>query len=185
VATRRRGNGRRWIVPSQHARVHCAGGRWGPRRVRTNECCGVLKAEDWYTTLLDDKGGVLKPGSRGGGTLTFRGREHTAQWEVRSNAVWRRGRLFFVCGQCSSRCTRLYLPLESSWLACGKCWGLTYASRTLQNYKSTPWGGGRFAALFGITQRDWALMTTGENRERRQAASQERWRLRRVQREKS
>ena len=61
------------------------------------------------------------------------------------------------CPQCSLRCTRLYLPLNDSWLACRRCWGRTFPSRTLQNYKDSPWGRGMFARLFGTTQRDWAF----------------------------
>jgi hypothetical protein len=73
----------------------------------------------------------------------------------RGNAVWRRGRVFFVCPQCLARCTRLY------------------------NYKATPWGRGMFGRLFGTTQRDWAVMTTGEKRQQRAEASRERWNERR------
>src|SRR5262245_39142642 len=46
-----------------------------------------------------------------------------------------------------------------------RCWGRTYPSRTLQNYKDSPWGRGMFARLFGTTQRDWAFQqpTTTES----------------------
>ena len=182
--TKRGGRRGRRITPSYRAgayqaRVHCPGGRWGPRRVRTSECHAVLKAEDFYTALLKDDSERLGPGCLGSGSATVSGRQHTAQWEVRSNSVWRRGRVFLICPQCLMRCTRLYLPLETSWLACRRCWGLTYGSRTLQNYKDTPWGRGMFRAMFGTTQRDWALMTTGEKRQLRSEASRERWKQRR------
>lgn len=132
----RGGRRRRWIM-AHEARVRAPGGRWGPRRVRTTECYAVFKAEDCYTALLADEAARLGPGSQGSGTVTAGGRQHTARWEVRSNAVWRRGRVFLVCPQCLARSTRLYLPLETSWLACRLCWGLTYSSRTLQNYKES------------------------------------------------
>jgi hypothetical protein len=176
----RGGRRRRSIRPEHGARVNCPGGRWGPRRVRTGECCAVLKAEDVYTALLADDAARLRPGSRGTGTISVAGRNHTAWWEVRSNAVWRRGRVFLLCGRCDRRCTRLYLPLETSWLACRRCWGLTYGSRTLANYKSTPWGRGRFSGLFGTTQRDWALLHTEERRQERSEASRQRWEKRRA-----
>ena len=170
---------RRWIRPGTDAQAWCSGGRWGPRRVRTNECLAILRAEDWYTAILRDSPGRLGPGSRGTGTARLGKRDHTAEWETRPNAVWRRGRIFLVCPRCATRCTRLYMPSENAWLACRRCWGLTYASRTLQNYKSTQWGRGRFAALFETTHRDYALMTTGDRRKERRAASVERWRQRR------
>jgi hypothetical protein len=31
--------------------------------------------------------------------------------------------------------TRLYLPTDHAWLACRRCWGLTYHSRTKNNYR--------------------------------------------------
>jgi hypothetical protein len=65
------------------ARVHCRGGRWGIRRVRTSECYAVVRAEDWYTALLADDASRLGPGSHGGATVTFEGRRHTAHFEVR------------------------------------------------------------------------------------------------------
>jgi hypothetical protein len=177
---RRGGARRRCIRPGIEARAHYSGGRWGPRRVRTTECYAIVTAEDWYTALLADDAARLGPGSHGSGTVTFEGRQHTARWEVRSNAVWRRGRVFLVCPRCSHRRTRLYLPRADSWLACRTCWGLTYASRTLLNYKESPWGRGKFAGLFGTSQWDWALMTTNEKRRTRLEASQKRWRDRRV-----
>ncbi len=38
------------------------------------------------------------------------------------------------------RATRLYVPTAASWAACRRCWGLTYQSRTQNNYKDS--GGG-------------------------------------------
>jgi hypothetical protein len=45
------------------------------------------------------------------------------------------------------RCTRLFLPLETSSLAADAA-GLTYSSRTLQN-QDTQWGRGAIARVFG------------------------------------
>lgn len=158
----------------------CPRGRWGPRRTRVSECRFVLRAEELYTELLKRKGPSVAPGATGTLVLTIEGRSHTASWEVRRNSVWRRGRVFLMCARCSARCTRLYLPLQDSWLACRTCWGLTYASRTLQNYKNSLWGRGAFARMFGTTQREWALEQTDEAREERLTRSRERWGERRV-----
>jgi hypothetical protein len=153
------------VTPSEAA-VRCPSGRWGPRRTRTSECWATLRAEDWYTALLNDNAIAVRPGARGIGTFKFStGTAVTASWEVRANSVWRRGRVFFRCPRCAGLRTRLYLPLEHSWLACRRCWGLTYTSRTLQNYKDSIWGRGRFAWLLGTTQRDWALLRTHDRRQ--------------------
>jgi hypothetical protein len=78
----------------------------------------------------------------------------------------------------AARCTRLYLPLEDSSFGCRRCWGLTYASRTVMNYRDTIWGRGIFARMFGTTQREWSYSITDERRAERRAASLERWRQR-------
>lgn len=174
----RGGRRRRWITRDEAA-VWCAGGRWGPRRTRINECWASFRAEDVYTALLTEDPSAVGPGARGKATYKLEGHDATFHWEIRKNAIWRRGRVFLTCPKCVRRCTRLYLPLENSWLACRRCWGLTYASRTLQNYKNSLWGGRRFAWMFGTTQRDWALSTTEENRTKRRAASREHWARRR------
>ena len=170
---------KRWIWPHEAA-VSCPGGRWGRRRTRTTECCGVLRAEDVYTALLKDDARRVRPGAHGSAIYAINKREFTFRWEVRQNAVWRRGRVFLRCPRCSLRCTRLYIPLEDSWAACRHCWGLTYASRTLQNYKDSVWGRGRFATMFGISQRDWAYEMTDEKRRRQGERSKERWTARRL-----
>ena len=169
---------RRWILPHEAA-VSCPGGRWGRRRTRVTECWAVLRAEEVYTALLRDDASRVRPGATGTSTYTVEGREFNASWEVRQNAVWKRGRVFLQCPRCDTRCTRLYLPLCDSWLACRRCWGLTYASQTLQNYKDSPWGRGEFARMFGTSQRDWAFLTTYEKRTERLEASRERWGKRR------
>jgi hypothetical protein len=110
---RRGGRRRRWIT-AEDARAYVVGGRWGRRRARTSECHAVLKAEDWYAAILLDDAARLGPGSHGSGTVTLNGRQHIARWEVRANAVWRRGRVFLLCGQCLRRCTRLYLPSQTA-----------------------------------------------------------------------
>ena len=171
----RRGGRRPRRVGREDAPVWCPGGRWGPRRTRVTECWAVLRAEEVYTAMLLDDASRVRPGARGATTYTVEGREFTASWEVRQNAVWRRGRVFLRCPRCDTRCTRLYLPLRDSWLACRRCWGLTYTSRTRQNYKTSLVGRGQFARMFGTSQRDWAFLTTYEKRRERRAASRERW----------
>jgi hypothetical protein len=59
-----------------------------------------------------------------------------------------------------------YMPLEDSWLACRRCWGLSYASRALLNYKIQSGGRGKFARMFGTSQREWAFQITCERRPR-------------------
>lgn len=102
-----------------------------------------------------------------------------ADCEVRPNPVWRYGRVFLICPKCGLRCARLYAPTEEARLACRLCWGLTYASRSLLNYKDTLWGRGPLARMFNTSQRDMAYLTTSENRAERQKRSVERWAERR------
>jgi hypothetical protein len=169
----------RRYVTSEEAAVWCPGGRWGPRRTRVNECWSLLRAEDIYGALLKEVPVRIRPGAAGTATYTVEGRQFTASWEVRQNAVWRRGRVFLRCSRCDRRCTRLYLPLETSWLACRRCWGLSYVSRQLLNYKDSLWGRGWVARMFGTTQRDWAYQHTSERRSERRERARERWRVRR------
>ena len=147
--------------------------------MRVNECWSLVRAEDVYTALLVENAAAVRPGARGSLTYTVEGRSLTASWEIRQNAVWRRGRVFLCCPSCSRLCTRLYLPLETSWFRCRRCWGLTYASRTLQNYKNSLWGGRRFAWMFRTTQREWAVEATAERREEHRRGSADRWAARR------
>lgn len=139
----------------------------------------MIRAEDVYTALLKDDAPRVAPGAGGTFTCSIAGRELSAAWEVRPNSLWTRGRVFLRCPRCGLRRTRLYLPLETSWLACRTCWGLTYASRTLYNYKDSLWGSPRFAALFKTTQRDYAFHQTDQIRLERSERSRERCKLRR------
>jgi hypothetical protein len=164
---------RRSILPTDAA-CFCSG-RWGRRRVRTSECVLVIRAEDVYTALLRDAEAPLRPGAAGVvSCLAATGHGYEADWVIRQNAVWRHGRVFVVCPQCHRQRTRLYVPRHDSPLACRSCWGLTYASRTLQNYKNSLFGRGRLAQLLGTTQREWALMTTLEARKERARRAVER-----------
>ena len=81
----------------------------------------MLRAEDVYTALLHSDATKVGSGVRGTVTYKLEERDVTADWEIRQNAVWRRGRLFLECPRCQRRCTRLYLPLADSWLACRRC----------------------------------------------------------------
>jgi hypothetical protein len=170
---------RRWILPHQAA-VSCPGGRWGRRRTRVTECWTILKAEDFYTQLLREDAAKVRPGAAGSAIYTLKAEVYRVEWEVRENSVWRRGRVFWRCPRCRRRCTRVYLPLETSWPACRRCWGLTYSSRKLQNYKDSIWGRGIFAKMFGTSQRDQAYQTTRDCRTQRRALSRRRWTDRRA-----
>jgi len=118
------------------APVSVADGRWGRRRFLVAECEAVLPVESVYTDLLR-VGKRLRPGVTVTGVATIGGRDFPVRVEVRPNRVWRSGRLFFVCG-CGRRCTRLYLPAAALCvLACRRCYGLSYGSRTLRNYKDS------------------------------------------------
>lgn len=171
---------RRRSIRQFDAAVWCPGGRFGGRRVRVSECVTTLRAEDLYTALLADGDRLrVRPGARGTATYQIGERSLVANWNVRANAVWRCGRVFFECPRCAQPCTRLYLPLLHSWLACRTCWGLTYVSRALLNYKDSIWGRGPLAGLFGTSQRDWSVSTTSEARKKRREDSQTRWEQRR------
>jgi hypothetical protein len=171
---------RKRFIYRGEAAVWCPGGRWGPRRTRTNECQLVIRAEDLYTALIREaaKGRTLAPGCAGTVSYQFQGRCVSANWEVRANALWRFGRVFFRCSRCGQLSTRLYVPLAESGFGCRRCWGLSYSSTGLQNYKDSIWGRGPLAAWFGTTQRDWAYMTTNDRRKDRTAAADNRNRLR-------
>jgi hypothetical protein len=68
----------------------------------------------------------------------------------------------------------LYVPTETAWLACRRCWGLTYQSRTQNNYKDST-----ACAGLSFSHRSIAQMQTSHERERRHAACVERWAERR------
>jgi hypothetical protein len=171
--------GRKRYVTTAEAPARCPGGRWGPRRVRTNECWALVRAEDLYSQLLKTDPASSAPGAAGEARFSMGGREFFLPWEVRANAVWRSGRLFLICPQCRRRCTRAYVPTDTAWLACRRCWGLTYVSKALLNYKDSLWGRGALARMFGTTQREWAYETTAEGRLERYRASCKRWEERR------
>lgn len=87
-----------------------------------------------YTVILRDDPSRAFPSASGEVSLL----DSRVRWEVRKNAIWRFGRVFLRCSQCSRRVTRLYLPTRGSWLACRTCWGLSYASRQ-NSYRRTGW----------------------------------------------
>ena len=91
--------------------------------------------------------------------------------EVVANAVWRRGRLFFRCGPCQRRATRLYVPVVGLEPRCRRCWGLSYSSQSW-SYKPT----GVLGPLFGPV----AYATTLRRRTQRQQASRDRYAARRA-----
>lgn len=163
---------RRYILPSQ---ADCfASGKWGRRRVRTSECWATIRAEDTYTAVAASKLPEGASQTRAKVTWTIGSRQLLGECELVPNPIWRAGRLFLICPRCAQRRTRLYLPLESSRLACRQCWGLTYDSRAFSNYKDTLWGRGAFARMFRTTHREWAFLTTHERRAARREASRDR-----------
>ena len=62
----------------------------------------MLCAEDVYTALLQHDASLVSPGAKGTSRYTVQGREFNASWEVRQNAVWRRGRVFLRANHCST-----------------------------------------------------------------------------------
>ncbi len=158
----RRGGRRRRYVTREEAAVWCPSGRWGPKRTRVTQCWAVMTAEAIYTALMRDDLAKMRPGARGSALWSPGGRSDEIQWELRANAVWRFGRLFLICPRCHRRATRIYVPIETSWPACRRCWGLTYESRQRENYKDS----GRFSGL-GLTLRSLAESQTYSRRERR------------------
>ena len=168
----RGGRRRQWITTADAA-VSCPDGRWGRRRTRVTECWAVLCAENVYTFLLRGPEPVAV-GRQGQVTWTPGGRSFTADFEIRANSVWRHGRVFLRCSRCLRLATRLYVPTETAWLACRRCWGLTYQSRTQNNYKD-----GTACAGLSFSHRSMAQVQTSHEREWRHAACVERWAERR------
>jgi len=144
-------------------------GRWGPRRVRVEECWSILTAERVYTSLLADPD-AIRVGRGGELQYTVGGRTVSVRFEIRENAVWRFGRVFLLCPMCSRRATRIYLPSESSPAGCRVCWGLSYDSRKA-DYKAR----GPFAWLGS-----WGKAETVLAKERRAQASARRYAERRA-----
>jgi hypothetical protein len=157
---------RRRYVTSEDAAVTCAG-RWGRKRVTVSQCCAVLAAEDVYTRLLRDAVRPdsltrMRPGASGYVDWSRPGgHAEPVGWELRPNAVWRFGRLFLTCPRCLRRATRVYVPTRDAWIACRRCWGLTYGSRR-ESYRGGGWLG------------PYAYWRTDDARARRVQAAKER-----------
>lgn len=162
-------------IEPRDAAVHCPDGRWGPRRTRVDECHATLCAEDLYTELVAADT-HLRPGWRGQVQMSVSGRSFMLRAEVRSNAIWRAGRVFYLCPRCSRRCSRLYLPTKDATVVwCRLCWGLSYESRQ-RSYKDDFVPGG---ALFGLTYRMCASNQTELEKVERSRMSRERQQRRR------
>ena len=147
-------------------------GRWGPRRVHVGQCAAILPAELVYGRLICDResfgpGSVLALSWAPEGAS---GRRWTLEAEILSNAVWRRGRLFFRCPRCERRATRLYVPVVGLEPRCRRCWGLNYESQSW-SYKPT----GFLGALLGPV----AHQTTETRRQERREAARARYAVRR------
>jgi len=152
---------RRFIIPHE-VPVWIASGRWGPRRVHVGECAAVLTAERAYDELLRQES-VIRPGCRFvlGWTLPDSTGIRDVVAELLPNAVWRCGRLFFRCGRCSRRATRLYVPTAGLEPRCRRCWGLSYQTQSWSYKEYGPLGWGR-----DICHESTAM----RRKERRQAA---------------
>jgi hypothetical protein len=179
-----RPHSRRYIT-TEDAAVSCPSGRWGRRRTRVTECWAVVWAEELYTELLRSGGGPVRPGSCGRAVWKFEGQDHAADWEIRANAVWRHGRVFLRCPACSRLATRLYLPTAHAWLACRRCWGLTYHSRTKNNYKELRGSRSGLWAFLDSSPRELASEQTQRVKQQRAEASRLRWAERQAIREGS
>lgn len=134
------------------------------------ECHATVCAELTYDALLRQDDDV-RPGRSGYLLVEVGGASFRVGFELRPNAVWRRGRLFFRCPQCERRSTRLYAPALHSGLRCRRCWGLSYASRGW-SYRST-W-------LLGLWFDPVSHTTTQERRRERYALSRKRYAARRI-----
>src|SRR4051794_24663677 len=102
------------------APVFVTGGRWGVRRLRVDECVNALTAEHVYDVLIRN-GRPMHPGECGAVDATdSSGYSWRVRYEIRANAVWRRGgRVFFRCDECGRLATRLYRPpVEGSAYRC-------------------------------------------------------------------
>jgi hypothetical protein len=129
---------RRHVVPGE-VPVWCLGGRWGPRRVRVEQCL-FLRAEDVYHRLILQRM-WLRPGRRGTAHLVAPNSPSggwPAAFEVRRHPIWRQGRVFFRCAACGRLATRVYLPPGASELRCRRCWGLNYESQKW-SYRGDRW----------------------------------------------
>jgi hypothetical protein len=106
--------------------------------MRVEECAAALRAEEVYRVLIAECRDELRPGARG--TVTWRapGRAYHLAWCVRRNLLWRHGRVFLLCPQCTARVARVYAPVESAAAACRRCWGLSYVSRSRHYGSAVP-----------------------------------------------
>lgn len=172
-------HGKRFCLHNQTGRFVYSSGRWGPRRVRTTECFQTFRVENLYTSLLENCPDRVVAGASGSSIFGSADQRIRIEWEIRANAVWRQGRVFFLCGRCRNPCTRLYCPRADSEAACRTCWGLTYSSRSLRSYRESLWGRGPLARFLGTTQRLMALEATQEARAERYAQCLKRWDTRR------
>lgn len=167
----RRGGRRPRFMPSGEP-VSSSSYRWGRRRARVGQCAAILGAEFVYGQLICE-GQAFGPGFRATFAWTPAGGSG-ASWdiavEVLANAVWRRGRLFFRCGHCRRRATRLYIPVARLEPRCRRCWGLSYESQSWSYCGTGFWG-----RLMGPL----AHATTLERRKQRRHAARARYDSRR------
>lgn len=160
---------RRFVIPGEVG-AWVAGGRWGPRRVRTVECLATLAAETAYDCLMRDAASMMRPGAHGELTWRVADRILSVQWELHANRIWSFGRTFFRCAVCGRLATRLYLPTaDARAAACRSCYGLSYASRQA-NYRDNV----GLLRHVGLSARAFAHRETWLQRQRSRQAARER-----------
>lgn len=143
-------------LPEGELPISVSSGRWGRRRLRTDECWREVCAEDVHTELL-----------RLGRMATFHGPEPISLTVggVRMVVMVEilRGRVLLRCRRCGRHRTRLYCPSadDPDFRGCRTCLGLTYESRTLFNYKP----GGLVLGGYFLSHRSLAKARTRKRRE--------------------
>ena len=124
------------MIRADQVRAFGQTARGRQRRARVEECAS-LTAEHAYFVLLRDARSKLHPGAIGELRWIVEGGAHRVAWEIRANRLWRGGRVFFNCGVCHRRATRIYMPTpEAPTPACRSCWHLSYESQQT-NYRDT------------------------------------------------
>jgi hypothetical protein len=80
----------RFVIPGEVG-AWVASGRWGPRRLRVEECSATLVAETAYDFVIFDD--AVRARARGELTWRVGERIFPVQWELRANHLWRFGRV--------------------------------------------------------------------------------------------
>lgn len=127
-----------------------------------------MKAEDVYDRRLRD----LRPyvGTVGELCWWVAGRPLNLLWVLRSNRLWRGGRVFLLCPDCRRPAARLYLvTADMPSPACRTCLSLAYESQT-RNYRDDA---GLLRAV-GLSCREFAKHETELKRQAARRVARER-----------